>query len=262
MRSKHWWGGFEFSEQEIKCWQIGERRIAIQRGAQEWTIWNQETPTEINDVVEVNELKNSDSLAGVHFERFLERKTNSKLFIEPSLADQAMIVRPSKPITVMPGEEAKLYVSTPIWMTISMNQNAEPMYDVPFWRPSDSWFGPNTISGDVCYAKYTDAKLLKEHLEVRSHRASTLVTVLNEQEEKLLIQRLNLPVPLLKVYVNKQKEFWTDQVSILQRIEHSKPTSTVSHSPPDDVHNMEQVSESREMSNKSSLMSSIKNLIG
>lgn len=256
-----WWGEFEFSPDEIKCWHIGDRSIAIKRGAHEWTVWNKETDSELNAALDVSNITSNETFKDVDFQRFMVRQTDSKLVIEPSLADRAMIARPSKPIVVMPNENITLYVSTPLWMTILLPQQEAPMADIPFWRPSDSWFGTSTMQGDICYSKYTDAKMDKNLLEKRSHRASTMVTLKNDQDEPLSIQRLNLPVPALKVYVDDQGEFWTDQVNILQRTEHSKPVSHLRHSPPEQIQLMEQVSESRELSKKPSFLSSIKNLV-
>lgn len=257
-----WWGEFDFAANETKCWCIGERTIAVRRSEHEWTVWNQDLPSEINKQIVITKAKARESFADVHFERFVLSQTTNKLFVEPSLADRSMVVRPSKPILVMPDEKARIYVSTPIWMTISIEGKEAPMTDIPFWRPSDSWFGASTMTGDMCYSKYTDAKLDPRLLEVRSHRASTLVTVINEQKENLLIQRLNLPVPLLKTYANESNQFWTDQVNIVQNTEHSKPVSHIRHSPPEQIESMRLVSESRELSNKSAFLSSIRNLIG
>lgn len=257
-----WWGEFSFSLNEVKCWRIGERCIAIKRSEHEWTVWDQTTPTEINKPIKVSKPKVKETFADVKFERFTLAQTTEKLVIEPSLADRAMVVRPSKSITVMPGEKVTLFVSTPIWMTIMRDGHDTPMADIPFWRPSDSWFGPSTMKGDMCYSKYTDARMDINLIEKRAHRAITCVTLINDQKEYLHIHRLNLPVPSLRVYVNDNGEFWTDQVNILQTQEHSKSVSDVSQSPPELAQTMQLVSESREQSKKPSFMSSIKSLIG
>lgn len=257
-----WWGEFSFDLDEVKCWRVGERCIAIKRSEQEWTVWNQTTPTEINKPIKVSKPKVKETFADAHCERFTLAQTTEKLLIEPSLADRAMVVRPSKPITVLPGEKVTLFVSTPIWMTIMRDGDDTPMADIPFWRPSDSWFGSSTMKGDMCYSKYTDARLDVDLIEKRARRAITCVTLTNSQHEYLQIHRLNLPVPSLRVYVNDNGEFWTDQVNILQTQEHSKSVSDVSQSPPELAQTMQLVSESREQSKKSSFMSSIKSLIG
>jgi hypothetical protein len=98
-------------------------------------------------------------------------------------------------------------------------------------------------------------------LEKRPHRASTMVTLKNKQDEPLRVERLNLPVPALKLYISQDGDFWSDQVSILQIKEHGKSISHVRHNPPEKTLSLELVSESRELSNKPSFLSSIKSLV-
>ncbi|WJG09114.1 DUF432 domain-containing protein [Aliiglaciecola sp. LCG003] len=260
-KRKDWWGEFNFNLAQTRCWRIAERVIAIKRSGHEWTIWNKETEFELDKPILTGAPKATESFQDVDFNRYMLSNTSETLIIEPSLADRAMVARPSRPFIIMPEEEIKIYVSTPLWMTILIPHREVPIADIPFWRPSDSWFGPNTMKGDICYSKYTDAKMDRSLLEKRSHRASTMVILKNAQEEPLKIERLNLPVPALKLYVDQDGEFWTDQISILQRMEHAKSVSHVRHTPPEDIQNMLQVSESRELSKKSSFLSSIKSLV-
>ncbi|WP_269518188.1 DUF432 domain-containing protein [Alteromonas sp. BMJM2] len=256
-----WWGQFNFDEQETKCWRVGDRLVAIRRSEHEWSVWNKETTQELDKPIQVNKLKARESLKEIAIQRFMVSNTSTTLVIEPSLADRAMVVRPNKPFFVMPEEEINIFVSTPLWMTLLLPKSDIPLTDIPFWRPSDSWFGPSTMSGDLCYSKYTDAKMDNSLLEKRPHRASTMVTLKNEQDEPLRVERLNLPVPALKLYTNQNGDFWSDQVSILQIKEHGKSISHVRHNPPEKTLSLELVSESRELSNKPSFLSSIKSLV-
>jgi hypothetical protein len=259
--NKQWWGEFEFKLGETKCWRIDDRQISIRRNPHEWTIWNQETESEMQKPIVVNKPGPEESFEHLDYKRYVLGSTSEQLIIEPSLADRAMIARPNKPLVVLPGEDITVFISTPLWMTILVPQREVPIADIPFWRPSDSWFGPSTMTGDLCYSKYTDAKMEIKNLEKRSHRASTTVTIQNATDDPLNIERINLPVPALKLYVDEDGEFWTDHVSILQKIEHSKPISHIRHSPPENDGKMKHVSESRELSKKTSFLSSIKSLV-
>lgn len=260
-KNKSWWGEFHFDPLETKCWRIGDRVIAVKRNKHEWTVWNKETDVESDQPTLVEAPKPSDSFQDSEFHRYILNTTNGTLIIEPSLADRAMVIRPNKPFTIMPEEEIKIYVSSPLWMTILAPDSKMPISDIPFWRPSDSWFGPSTMSGDLCYSKYTDAKMEKELIEKRSHRATTIVTIKNAQEEPLYIERLNLPTPALRLYSDQEGELWTDQIFITQHIEHSKSVSHVRHTSPENITNLKPISESRESSNKASFLSSIKSLV-
>jgi hypothetical protein len=260
-KRENWWGDFHFTVDDVKSWQLGARSISIKRRNQEWTIWDNTTDTEEDEPLVIVDNVDEQSLIDVACSRILVTKTSDTLTIEPSLADRAMIVRPSRPLIVLPDEKIQVYISTPIWFTVLLTGRDLPLKDIPFWRPSDSWFGPSTMEGDLCYSKYTDAKIDKEHLLKRAHRANTRVSIKNNHEEPLVIERLNLPVPAFKLYVDESGEFWTDQISIVQNIEHAKPVSHIEQSQPDNWQNMSVVSESRELSTKASFLSSIKNLI-
>lgn len=260
MKNQNWWGDFDFAMDAIKRWKFGDRFIAIQRSAHEWTVWDNTTSQEESVPITVEDIVETETFEGVDFSRYVVSESKNILMIEPSLADRAMIVRPNKPFSVLPQQEITVYVSTPVWMTILLKNSDVPMADIPFWRPSDSWFGKNTMHGDICYSKYTEAKLNDDVLEIKPHRAKTMVTIKNALNEPLKIERLNLPVPALKLYVTSDG-FWTDQVSIVQTLEHGKSVSHLRHFRPQLIEDLRLVSESRVLSKKSSLLSSIKSLI-
>ena len=66
----------------------------------------------------------------------------------------------------------------------------------------------------MCYAKYTEARLQAELLEQRPHRAITPVFIHNKQREALLIERLNVPVPLLSLYQDTHQGLWTNTINV------------------------------------------------
>tara|TARA_R110002111_G_scaffold145526_1_gene212016 strand:+ start:952 stop:1086 length:135 start_codon:yes stop_codon:yes gene_type:complete len=41
------------------------------------------------------------------------------------------------------------------------------------------------MEGEMCYAKYTYAKVALENIEMRSHRAITTISISNEHDELL-----------------------------------------------------------------------------
>jgi hypothetical protein len=151
--NKQWWGEFEFALGETKCWRIDERLIAIRRILHEWTIWNKETESELQTPIVVNKPKPKESFDNVDYRRYILGSTSEQIIIAPSLACRAMIATLNKPIVVLPGEEIKVFISTPLWMTILVPQRKVPVADILFWRPTDSWFGPSTMTGDLCYSK-------------------------------------------------------------------------------------------------------------
>ena len=256
-----WWGDFEFSNNEIISWKIGERQIAIKRCNFEWMVWNIETQNELNIPIQIQTNINEDEINSDVYSRHVLDKDIQSLSIEPSLADRAMIARPSVPLSIMPGQTIKMYISTPIWFTALLQNKSLPVFDVPFWRPSDTWFGPNTLTGDLCYSKYTDAKINFDKLEKNSNRAITVISIKNNDKAALKVERINIPVPLLRLYCDSENKLWTDKINIIQKTERGHPVSELRHSAPDNVAELTLVADSRITSSKESILASIKNLV-
>jgi hypothetical protein len=209
-----WWGDFPLAEQQSMSWSIGERKLVIQRQASEWNTWNVETETENADTlmrdVYANHLIPDQALLGRH----LQAATAASLRVIPALADRSIVTRPKIPLRLLGGEQTRIYVSTPLWFKALTLPGDLCLLDVPFWRPSDSWFGPSTREGEMCYAKYTEARLHTELLVQRPHRAITPILIHNKQQEALLIERLNVPVPLLSLYQDTQHRLWTNTIKV------------------------------------------------
>jgi hypothetical protein len=255
-----WWGKFEFSLSSSRTWHIGDRWIGIQRKHTEWTITNATTATENAEPLRIT-TDDLDAETDADITRYMVNETSDTLVIEPTLADRSVIVRPGKPLVIQPMQTMRIYISTPLWFTVLLPDSEVPIADIPFWRPSDSWFGPSPMNGDICYAKYTDARNHQESIEPKPNRATTLVTLENKQNEPLLVERINVPVTLLKLYVDEANAFWTDDVVITQYEENGKSLSRVDHTMPSFLTVDKLVSESRQLSQKKNFISSIKNLI-
>jgi hypothetical protein len=81
-------------------------------------------------------------------------------------------------------------------------------------RLSDTWFGPSTREGELCYAARTHARNHLEQVPRRPHRAVTPVKVRNEAATLLPIEKLSLPVPMLSVYGDPQGGLWSEEVHL------------------------------------------------
>lgn len=209
-----WWGDFSIAQKNRRVWTLGLRCIAIQRLAGEWSIWNVEASEE-SDEMRMHSEDDSPVLFDNQFlSRHLQTPTRDSIRIMPALADRSIVARPNVPLHLLGGEKAYIYVSTPVWFTFMTLPDEAVIFDVPIWRPSDSWFGTSTMKGELCYAKYTDARLQLSLLERRSHRAITPICIQNNQNEVLKIERLNVPVPLLSLYRDAQGQLWTDTLTL------------------------------------------------
>ncbi|MDT0581529.1 hypothetical protein [Brumicola blandensis] len=255
-----WWGKAEFAVDECQRWSIGDRFIAVQRKQKEWKFWNIETKEETSDVL-VRESLTISQLSSIQpSQRLLMRDTPSHLEVFPRLADRSMVIRPGTAITVLPDEEINLYVSTQLWVSFSIKDAQAPLYEIPLWAPSDSWFGVSNMVGELCYAKYSEANIELTDLKKRQHRVFTSIQIINEHNEPLVIQRIKIPMPLLNLYVDNDGQFWTDSICLTHNEDDNKPSFKILKMDVDD-HKYTILSRARETGGNNVFISSLKSLI-
>lgn len=258
-----WWGEISLALDEVKVWSLGERKIAIQRLDREWVIWNKELDSESTSQITVTSLKTTNSFSDLPYSRHLVKQTTNAIHISPMLADRSLVVRPATSLNILPGEQVELYISSPLWFLMRLNTKASSMVDIPLLRPSDSWFGPSTMEGELCYAKYTDARVNLAQIEKRGHRAITPVLIKNQHTETLIIERINLPAPFLTLYADEQQNFWTQEVDITYHSDSDKAGLRLKPTPPNQgIGIMTLISDARQISDDHHFVKSIKSLLG
>jgi len=139
---------------------------------------------------------------------------SGELELSPRLADRAVVSRPDLVFRLARQQEIIVFVSSPLWLLVSSGGQA--LLDTPIYRPSDTWFGPPTKEGELCYASRTACNLRLPDCPVRSHRATTAVTVRNLADTELLIDQLKLPVHTLHLFEAADGRIWT-QDALMER---------------------------------------------
>lgn len=215
-----WWGTFALKEDEAGCWHVGPSRLWIHREAQAWRLVHAEQDdvedsTATMQVPAPPEAEPPDEASpAVDVQRYSFARTNPSLHLWPALADRPVIVRPEKPLYVLAGEEVTLYVSTPLWLLVEVGDPPRLLREIPSHRPSDTWFGPNTREGELCYAARSAGRLKLAELPRRLHRAVTPVQIRNQAADALLVERLRLPVEYLSLYQAPDDLLWTQAVAL------------------------------------------------
>ncbi|MEA5445327.1 hypothetical protein VCB98_05805 [Gammaproteobacteria bacterium AB-CW1] len=214
--TRPWWGRYDLPEgQNGFRWKIGPLHLQARRWRQEWRLaWREgKDPLDANlEFLDLDEIDESDCKLA----RFAFRESERGLTLRPRLADRPVVVRPDTPLFIPPGEETIIYVSTSVWIEVLTLGESTPLCEIPSYRPSDSWFGSNTREGELCYATRSLARLRLDEVVQRPHRVVSPVTVRNQAEDALLIERLSVPVPLLPVYASNTHQLWT-QPMVMER---------------------------------------------
>ncbi|MET0378162.1 MAG: hypothetical protein ABW049_04145 [Spongiibacteraceae bacterium] len=143
-------------------------------------------------------------------EKGLDRNA-TPLTLEPQLADRAVVSRPLVSTELPPHHSTTLLISTPLW--VRLRSGASQLAELPTTRLSDTWFGPNTRHGELCYAAQTRARLRLENAPESPFRALTPVTITNSGDDNLKLDRINVPVTHLSLYCDEQR-FWTSAITL------------------------------------------------
>lgn len=134
--------------------------------------------------------------------------------LQPGLLERPVVVRTLEPVFLPSGESTTLYISTPLSLGLCVGDHALPLCEVPTLRLSDSWFGPNTREGHVCYAARTHARTALAELPRRPHRAISPVQIHNRAPSALSLEKLSLPVPALGLYGDAHYGLWTESLTL------------------------------------------------
>lgn len=210
-----WWGSFTFDSQQSRRWRIGPLTLIVRSLGSEWQIahhrmddfidntatWDMESTDQSPEALENNS-------------RYIFRKATNLFTLTPRLADRPIISRPSVPFNLTAGEEVTLYVSSPLWIELALGGTV--LQEIGIQRPSDTWFGPSTLEGELCYASTTHCRINLDALPQLPHRAITPVLIRNQADTTLTVERVNLPVPLLSLYACPNGQIWTPRIKFIR----------------------------------------------
>lgn len=223
IHSKRWGQPVELALEQTAIWEIGPLKLAVCRWPREWQLAYRRSDPFAQDYTNWNlnvagEEINVDEYDGT--ERFVFAQAESPVQLAPALADRPFVTRPILPMFVPPGEETTIYLSSPLWVCIQVGDPPKEIRETPVYRPSDTWFGPSTMEGELCYASRTLGRLNYENMPMYAHRAFTQVVIRNRAHNPLSVERFSLPVPYLSLFEADNGLLWTEAVTL----EHSRDT--------------------------------------
>jgi len=211
-----WWGDYEIAKNQTLRWQIGPKILWISRGDKEWKVASIEAQDPLDSRLIVAETTNEPYGDDIDVWRFAVQSESNAVRLVPALPDRPLIVKTTKPVFIPSMEETILFVSIPLWLRIDAGGGFSEFMDSAIVRPSDTWFGPNTMKGDLCYASQTSARLHIENLPLRPHRSSTSVRIKNNSNLKLHIEGLKIPVNNLSLFASEKGHLWTEALTLEQ----------------------------------------------
>ena len=228
-----WAGEYRLAAGDCASWQIGpfklwasmlssEIRLAFDRGSD---------PLDSTLVVSASNAT-SEPPEGSKVRRFGFSQPPGSIELVPCLADRPIVVSPGDPLILPPHEQTTLFISTPLWVMVMAGKGTSPLLDQPTHRVTDTWFGPSTMEGELCYATRTNARMNLENLPVRPHRVISTVEIRNEAKSDLSIEKLRIPAQQMSVYATGAGHFWTESVTLDRKEEGETAAVRLGKGPP------------------------------
>jgi hypothetical protein len=264
MELKHpkWWGHYALPAGKGGIWRIGPLSLRALRRSHEILLDHERGDDSLAEGVEIQcpvDIEEQEMSGEVS--RLAIRRLGKGLELRPRLADRNVVTRPEIPLSLPPGERADLYVSTLLWVEVLAAETGAVLADLATFRPSDTWFGPSTKEGTLCYASRTCAGLHLEEVPRRPHRALTKVTLKNSMDQPLRVDRLNIPVIHLSLFSGGDQTLWTQSVHLENKQEDSPTDLTIGKGPPKEAGPAELVSGEREAFQKTLLSRGFASLV-
>jgi hypothetical protein len=242
-------------------WHVGPSTIWVYRSSHDWRVISRlsvdpvtadpmaqrsdvTVPLDENEMTAVLEAEDDDRRTS----RYSVRHTDETVALRPALADRPVVARPEHPLSILPGESVTLYLSTPLWVRVGLDDSDRQLQEVPSHRMSDTWFGPSTREGELCYATRTAGRLQLDKLPHRLHRALTPLQIRNRATDALALERVQLPAPHLALYHTPDDVLWTEAVTMTRRDGETGASVRIAEGPPPDIDDATRIQEPRETS--------------
>ena len=210
----NWWDTYDVPMGRTLRWQIGPATLWVTRKPVEWSVGRVVGRDPVDNRLAIADDSEAPDGDEVDVSRFAVRDESLAVRLTPALPDRSVIFKAAKPFFVPAGEEATLFVSSPLWLRLDVGEKFTELLDFPLQRPSDTWFGPDTLTGELCYASRTSARLHLHEVPVRPHRAITAVRIVNRAKSSLPLENLKVPVPGLELFASGDGHLWTAALTL------------------------------------------------
>ncbi|MCW8859365.1 MAG: hypothetical protein OQK50_01720 [Deltaproteobacteria bacterium] len=250
-----WWGDHILALDANLRWTIGPFSLHVCRREKEWRLWHyrEDQENESEEIWSIDEGVCLETAKG-EVQRNIFTQTDENLAVMPLLADRSVVVKTRTPLQIEAGQQVNLFVSTPLWVAIHVGTEKVAIQEIPIILPSDTWFGPSTMEGELCYSSTTQGRLYLQDLPTRPHRAISPVLIENQTSKPLLLNQLSLPVPYLSLFDSGEWGLWTEAITLLNADETELAKVSVAEAPPAPYENSPKIAGPRKKADKHMLL--------
>ncbi len=227
-----WWGRHNVELGKNEFWQIGPFHLWIQHLPNQWRLHWTQTGGWLDATVRTGRGIQEAIPSRAQQRTCMFGEGRDELTFSPALADRPVIAQLATPIRVLPGETVHLYTISPLWLKADATLPAKTLIDVPLYRMSDTWFGPMSVMGELCYASPSPTFLQLREVPLRLHCVITAIQVKNSGTASLPIEKINIPMQRLSLFYSARTGFWTDTISLETQGEEAEMASIRIHQQP------------------------------
>ncbi|MDA3862359.1 MAG: hypothetical protein PF689_00665 [Deltaproteobacteria bacterium] len=209
---RKWWGNYKTKSNTYTFFKIGPLQLWINRLNDTWEIGQKQDADPLASELAHEFINPNDVLNPVTWTRYGIRGKNPEFSLIPVTADRPVVSRLNEPYFLPPREKTTLYIGTPLWFRMKSLNPDKIMLEQTFYRPSDTWFGPTTNEGELCYASITPGRTLLEDIQYCPHRAITTVVFINKTNNVHKIESFKLPVVNFSLFQGSENHLWTQDV--------------------------------------------------
>lgn len=228
-----WWGSFVIDEEQSRFFKIGGIILCLDRYNREWNITSYregDLPPDVTTTTKPPAGTPAPIQPKKPYKTFSAQASN-EMTLKPTLPDRALLSQLEHPFYIPVGETLSLYISSPLWIRIAAGSPAILLDEIPTEVLADTWFGKNTLEGELCYANESRCSPRLEELPRDTTRVISPIMVINQSRETLLLREIKIPLPELSVYCDAQNHLWTEQLNIYQE-DYSSSETVVVKGPP------------------------------
>ncbi len=221
------WGTHSLGVDQTYKWEIGPCSLwlARKKGEIRVTYKSSDDPFALTSGFEPDAVEPEDGKTT----RFVDEAPTAPLSVVPALADRAIVVRLADLLVLMPGQSVQLFVGSQVW--VQVRNGKQLLYEAPTFELSQTWFGADTRSGELCYASRTQAYLSTDDLLVRPARALTALTIRNQASSALEVVRVKVPLGHLDLYQDQSGRLWTQNIRARWTDDNDELTTEVGDEP-------------------------------
>jgi hypothetical protein len=192
-----WWGNAIVAEDQSHFWKIENYVLCVDHHQQEWRFSEQHHAEQ-----------------PLQYTKFIAKNMTQEILVRPCLPNRPLVLQLHEPLYLQPHTDTLLYFSLPVWIRIEFPRLMQDLAEFILTPLSDTWWGPNTYSGQLCYAHATQPTTQVESMPPSQTQAYCPIFLNNQTSKPVFLQHLYLPLSFLTLYESAHHDLWTEQLNI------------------------------------------------